>query len=798
MYSRSKRPERQGVASSTGPHAEPVSSSPAGSRLLGFAGHTRARITKRNYPAWLLAAALLMATGTTASVLASRSVARNADTQSRAAFDSTAAEIASNVKLSLQGLQELTLAAGAFVAAQPNLTEPGFLTWGRAIQFDRRYPELSELAWIGVVPAAQLPALETRLATEPGTPFTHQPFKLVPAGPRPFYCLSELSLNRGPVVDPSVHQDLCASLPLLSVRDSGQSVIGAQQLPGGIDAFGAVTPVYRGGAVPTTVASRRRAFLGFTAILVVPSTVLKAALRGHPGMAVVLIRPGSLSPLVFTDGRAPHDAQSVTTNLNNDSATVNLTDGSTLVTSGAVASGGIFDHPTALWILISGITLSALLTSLLLVLGTGRARALRMVHAKTRELSNEVERSSRARDDAVEASNAKSIFVATVSHELRTPLAGVIGTAELLMDTELTDEQREYVEITQSSSEGLMLVINDILDYSKIEAGKLELDPSGFALSEMIAESCALMLPVARRKGIQIEVKADPDLPAWLHGDAGRLHQVLINLLSNAVKFTEKGSITVHASATPQGKDSLIRVEVTDTGIGIDEETLARLFQPFTQADSTTARRYGGTGLGLTISGQLIEMMGGTIGVVSRLGEGATFWFQVALPVTDQLDQANHTPGGFNALGERDSAGELTDSAPLVLVAEDNPVNQMLAARQLDKCGYRSEVVSDGNEALAAIARTSYAAVLMDCQMPGLDGYDATLELRRREGQRGHLPVIATTAHSMSGDREKCLAAGMDDYLSKPIRAVELRDMLARVIAAAGEGAGVPPTSALH
>ena len=386
-----------------------------------------------------------------------------------------------------------------------------------------------------------------------------------------------------------------------------------------------------------------------------------------------------------------------------------------------------------------------------------------------------------ARDEAVEASNAKSVFVATVSHELRTPLSGVIGTAELLLDTELAPDQREYAEIVRSSSEGLLVVINDILDYSKIEAGKLELDPGGFAVSEMIAESCASLLQVAREKGIRLEVHADPDLPGWLYGDAPRLRQVLINLLANAVKFTAEGQVTVQVSATPTTDSTRLRVAVNDTGIGIDDATLARLFQPFTQADNSTARRYGGTGLGLTISARLIELMGGTIGATSTPGVGSEFWFEVVLALTDHPEE--HPQERFSALGERDAAGNLTDAAPLVLVAEDNPVNQMLAVRQLDKCGYRTEVVANGNEALEATAHTSYAAVLMDCQMPEMDGYDASRQIRNRERTGEHLPIVATTAHSMSGDRDKCLAAGMDEYLSKPIRTIELRDTLARAIA---------------
>jgi signal transduction histidine kinase/ActR/RegA family two-component response regulator len=726
------------------------------------------------FAAWVAVAVALVVIVALASVLGAHAIATSQQQRERVAFASSSAAIASAVKLELTREQDLEFSAGAYVVDHKQVTEASFRDWARAVQATARYPELVAVGYVVIVPQAQLASFAAHASADPVGALTDGKFAVSPAGKRPYYCFADALFASNALFAPPAGFDYCAADKNYNGRFlKALSVTAETPLPG-FNILAVDTPVYRGGAVPSTASGRRRAFLGWTAMGVLPNVLLATALQGHPHTAVALELESSNSHLVFRTGSAPQHAQTTT---------IDLHDGALVRVTGTPLIVGLFSDGDALRVLLGGITLSVLLGLLVFVLATSRERARRQVREQTRLLSAEVALTASARDEAVEASNAKSVFVATVSHELRTPLSGVIGTAELLLDSELTPDQRDHAEIVRSSSEGLLLMINEILDYSKIEAGKLDLDPSSFALSEVIAESCALLLPAAREKGIRLEVNADPDLPGWLYGDATRLRQVVINLLSNAVKFTAEGLVSVHVSATPTTDGVRLRVEVSDSGIGIDDATLARLFQPFTQAENSTARRYGGTGLGLTISARLIELMGGTIDATSTPGVGSKFGFEVELPLADHADNPIQPQERFSALGERDAAGNLTDAAPLVLVAEDNPVNQMLAVRQLDKCGYRAEVVANGHEALEATAHASYAAVLMDCQMPEMDGYDASRQIRKREHESEHLPIVATTAHSMSGDREKCLAAGMDEYLSKPIRTTELRDTLARAIA---------------
>jgi signal transduction histidine kinase/AmiR/NasT family two-component response regulator len=398
-----------------------------------------------------------------------------------------------------------------------------------------------------------------------------------------------------------------------------------------------------------------------------------------------------------------------------------------------------------------------------------------------------------ARRVAEETSLAKLQFLASMSYALRTPLNAVIGIADMLRETRLDEEQRRYVDLVHSSGEGLLAIIKDVLEMSRMDAGKLQLDVCDFRLDELVQDTAGMFAARAHEKRIELLISIDSDVPQIVRGDAQHVRQILSNLLANAVKFTAAGSIEVRverdAERVDAANDREVRFTVRDTGIGISPEIQVRLFEPFVQVDGSTTREHGGTGPGLAMSKQLVTMMGGTIGAEREPGHGARFWFVVPFDSATQISE--EIPMQY-AMG-----APLGSSSTRILVVEDNLVNQQVAVAMLTHLGCSVDVAADGRQAIEAQQRTAYDLIFMDCQMPLMDGFAATCairdnELRSGAGENGsaRVPIVAMTANALRDDRERCLTAGMDDYVAKPFRQQQLRAVLERWLpnfGAAGE-----------
>lgn len=402
-------------------------------------------------------------------------------------------------------------------------------------------------------------------------------------------------------------------------------------------------------------------------------------------------------------------------------------------------------------------------------------RAMLRTHSDLRRL---VEELRAAKQSAEAATQAKSRFLAVMTHELRTPLHGMIGSADLLMAMPLDAPQRELVELLRRSGSALLTIVNDILDYSRVEAGMLQMEVMPFRLGPCLQAVLDLQAAAKISGGLRLCCEIDPRVPSWVAGDEGRLRQVLNNLVNNAVKFTPHGEVIL--SVAPTEVAEVLRFAVRDTGVGIAPAALPRLFQAFVQEDVSTTRRFGGTGLGLAICKRLVQLLGGDIQVQSEPGKGSTFTFTCRLPGVAE-------PAGIEAAGAGvPVAAAQPFAARRILVVDDNEANRLLMRRMLERLGCAIEEAADGAEAVTRILGEAYDLVLMDCSMPVLDGYAATKQVRQHEAGTRHVPIVALTANAQPEDRERCREAGMDGYLGKPVRLALLQGELARFLAGTG------------
>jgi signal transduction histidine kinase len=584
-------------------------------RLRGAVEHSRF-----GGSGWALVVALVVVLGCVGSVFAARAVARGDERKSQRAFAASSADVASTLKLAIEHENDLVVSASAFIITNPTVSNAVFNRWVRADRAFARYPEILGLVRIVVVPASQLPAFAARAAKNPaGALGADGSFQVIPVGKRPFYCFIDLAGKSAFASATPAGLDLCTGAPgarILAARDSGQGAYQPYET-GDLTLLGIQVPIYRGGATPTTVPARRAAFIGWVAVALLPKVVLETAREAHPGTAVTLRYVHGSSPIAFSSGKVPSNAQSLTTDLHN---------GWTVHTSEAVTGSGVFSSRSALGLLIAGTGVSVLLGLLGAELATGRTRARRLVREQTVELHDQAAELRATVAELVAAQAVKDEFLALVSHELRTPMTSITGYTELLKDEELTDQQQDYLKVIDRNSDRLLSLVEDLLLMTQIQSGGLPLQLGEVILSDLIARSSEAARPFAASKGIDLEIESEPGIAT--QGDHERLGQVLDNIVSNAIKYTpEGGDVTITMTHTAD----TAMIAVTDTGIGIPKGEQDQVFSRFFRTSNARGSGIEGTGLGLAITRGIIEAHGGTIGFDSIEGTGTTFLITLPL-----------------------------------------------------------------------------------------------------------------------------------------------------------------------